>query len=463
MFVGLMVVAASSWIDAAGQSPPPLHPAADVQALELARQAIAFRSVKGPGNQTIKVAELFRNALVGGGFSSADISITPVDDTAYMVARWRGSDPSLKPLVISGHLDVVEAKPADWQRDPFTAVVENGYLYGRGASDMKFDAALAIAAIVELKAQGFVPRRDIVIEFSGDEETDMKTSAIIAERFSNAELVVNIDGGGGTFDEKTGRPLYFTWQGAEKTYADFELTVTNPGGHSSQPRADSAINQLSRALLKIAAYRFTPELNDISRTYFVKAAQYEKPEIAAAMKAFAANPADAKAIETLAADPSHVGQIGTTCVTTMISGGHAQNALPQRASANVNCRIFPGHKPADIVAELARVIGDPEVHIKDVTEGSVANDASPMRPDFVAAVEGAMAVAYPGVPVFPSMASGASDSMWFRYHHVPSYGASPVFIKSSDDFSHGLNERISIANISPGITYYLALLRALAK
>ena len=158
-----MVVAASSWIDAAGQSSPPLHPAADVQALELARQAIAFRSVKGPGNQTIKVAELFRNALVGGGFSSADISITPVDDTAYMVARWRGSDPSLKPLVISGHLDVVEAKPADWQRDPFTAVVENGYLYGRGASDMKFDAALAVAAIVELKAQGFVPRRDIVI------------------------------------------------------------------------------------------------------------------------------------------------------------------------------------------------------------------------------------------------------------------------------------------------------------
>ena len=462
-FIVLLVVAGSAVIDAAGQSSPPLHPQADVQALELAKQAIAIRSVKGAGNQTGKVAELFRNALVAGGLASADISITPVDDTAYMVARWRGSDPSLKPLVISGHLDVVEAKAADWQRDPFTPVVENGYLYGRGASDMKFDAALALAALIELKSQGFVPRRDIVIEFSGDEETDMKTSALIAERFSNADLVINIDGGGGTFDEKTGRPLYFTWQGAEKTYADFELIVTNPGGHSSQPRTDSAISQLARALLKIAAYRFKPELNDISRAYFEKAAQYEKPEIAAAMRAFAANPADTKAIETLAADPSHVGQIGTTCVATMIAGGHAQNALPQRATANINCRIFPGHKPADIAAELSRVIGDPSVHVQDVTEGSVATDASPMRKDFVSAVEGAMAAAYPGVPVFPSMASGASDSMWFRYHGVPSYGASPVFIKNSDDFSHGLNERISIANISPGITYYLALFRTLAK
>jgi len=463
LLVTVLMVAAPTAINAGGQSSRLLHPQAEAQALDLASRAITVRSVSGPGNQTIKVAELFRDALVAGGFASADISITPVDDTAFMVARWRGSDPALEPLVISGHLDVVEAKAADWQRDPFTPVVENGYLYGRGASDMKFDGALAIAAILEMKRQGFAPRRDIVIEFSGDEETDMKTSAMIAEQFKDADLVVNIDGGGGSLDETTGRPLYFSWQGAEKTYADFELTVTNPGGHSSQPRADSAINQLARALVKIGAYRFTPELNDISRAYFTKAAQYEKPEIAAAMKAFAANPADHSAIETLAADPAHVGQIGTTCVATMVSGGHALNALPQRATANINCRIFPGHKPADILAELSRVIGDAAVQVKDVTEGSVANDASPMRPDFVSAVEAAVALAYPGVPVFPSMASGASDSMWFRYRGVPSYGASPVFMKSSDDFSHGLNERIPVANIAPGITYYLALFEALAK
>jgi carboxypeptidase PM20D1 len=461
--VAVLLVTGLTQVGAGAQSSEPAHPQAEAEALDLARRAIALRSVRGAGNQTIEVARLFRSALVAGGFADKDISITPVDDTAYLVARWHGRDASLKPLVISGHLDVVEAKAADWQRDPFTPVVEHGYLYGRGATDMKFDGALAIAAILELKRGGFAPRRDIVLEFSGDEETTMKTSAMLAEQLRDADLVLNIDGGGGTLDEASGRPLYFTWQGAEKTYADFELTVTNAGGHSSQPRKDNAITQLAQALVKIGTYRFTPELNDISRAFFVQAAQHEIPEIAAAMKAFAANPADPKAIETLVADPAHVGQIGTTCVTTMVSAGHALNALPQRATANVNCRIFPGHQPADIIAELARVVGDPSVRFKDVTEGSVANDASPIRADFVSAVDAAMARAYPGVPVFPSMASGASDSMWFRAHHVPSYGASPVFIKSTDDFSHGLNERVPIANIAPGITYYLALIPALTQ
>jgi acetylornithine deacetylase/succinyl-diaminopimelate desuccinylase-like protein len=181
------------------------------------------------------------------------------------------------------------------------------------------------------------------------------------------------------------------------------------------------------------------------------------------MRAFAANPADPRAIETLAADPSMVGKIGTTCVTTMISGGHALNALPQRASANINCRIFPGHKPAAIMAELQRVAAEPAVTFTDVTEGSVANDASPIRPDFVDAVNRAMGEIYPGVPVFPSQASGASDSMWFRYHHVPSYGASPVFTKNSEDFSHGLNERTPLSNVRPAIDYYLSLVRDLSK
>jgi acetylornithine deacetylase/succinyl-diaminopimelate desuccinylase-like protein len=181
------------------------------------------------------------------------------------------------------------------------------------------------------------------------------------------------------------------------------------------------------------------------------------------MRAFAADPADRQAIAVLSANPSTVGRIGTTCVATMISGGHGLNALPARATANINCRIFPGHKPADIMAELASVAADPAITFADVTEGSVANDASPMRPDFVAAVEKAMAKVYPGVPVFPSQASGASDSMWFRYHHVASYGASPVFMKDSDDFAHGLNERVPVANIDPAITYYLSLLTDLSK
>ncbi len=437
--------------------------ATEARALEIARRAIAFRSVRGPGNQTPQLAEWLKQQLVAGGFAASEVSVTPVDDTAYLIARWPGSDAKAKPLVLSGHIDVVEAKPADWERDPFTAVVENGYLYGRGATDMKLDAAIAIATLVEMKKQGFRPRRDVILQFSGDEETTMKTSAIIAEKLKNAELVVNIDGGGGLLDETTGKPLYFTWQGAEKTYADFEMTVTDPGGHSSEPRPANAIAELSAALAKIGAYRFKPELNDLTRAYFNAAARYEKPETAAAMKAFAADPADAKAVATLRTNHATIGKIGTTCVPTMVSGGHAQNALPQRVTANINCRIFPGHKPADVMAELARVAGDPKIRWKDVTEGSVPNDASPMRPDFVRAVETALGKAYPGVPIFPSMSSGASDSMWYRSVGVPSYGASPVFIKESDSFAHGLNERTPVASIGPAIVYYRSLIADLAK
>lgn len=440
----------------------PRHVAAEEQALDLAKRAIALRSVAGPGNQTPQVAALFRDALVTAGFDAADIEITPVDDTVYMIARWRGSNPKLKPLVISGHIDVVEARPEDWERDPFTPVVENGYLYGRGATDMKLDAAIVTASLIELKRQNYQPRRTILLEFSGDEETTMKTSAIIAEKLKGAELVLNIDGGGGRLGED-GKPLYFTWQGSEKTYADFELTVTNPGGHSSAPRKDNAITQLSAALARIGQYQFKPEVNELTRSYFVEAAKYEDTDTAAAMRAFAANPADQAAIGTLAANPSMVGQIGTTCVATMVKGGHALNALPQRAGANINCRIFPGRKPADIMAELERVAAEPAVRFKDVTEGAVANDPSPLRPDLTGAVRKAMDKIHSGLSIFPSMAAGASDSMWFRHQDVPSYGVSPLFIKVSDEFAHGLNERTPVDNIGPAITYYLSLFTDLSR
>src|ERR1700761_8767125 len=255
MMRGTMTILAAATLAASAQAAAPVgHPQAEAQALDLARQAIALRSVRGPGNKTPEVAALYKAALVAGGVKDGDVTVTPVDDTAYLIGTWPGSDPSLKPLVISGHMDVVEANPKDWQRDPFTPVVENGYLFGRGATDMKLDGTIAIAALIELKREGYKPRRDIDIEFSGDEETTMKTSAIIAEKLSNADLVLNIDGGGGALDETTGKPLYFTWSGAEKAYADYQLTVTNPGGHSSEPRADNAIDQLAAGLVRIGQY-----------------------------------------------------------------------------------------------------------------------------------------------------------------------------------------------------------------
>ena len=263
-----MLAACTLAMPALAMAEPVPHPQAEAQALDLAERAIAFRSVQGPGNQTPQLAAYLKQQLVAGGFADGDVTITPVDDTAYLIARYRGRDPAAKPLVISGHIDVVEAKPADWQRDPFTPVVEHGYLFGRGATDMKLDAAIAMAALLEMKRQHVVPRRDIILELSGDEETAMKTGAIIARKLANADIVLNIDGGGGSLDEKTGKPAYFTWQGAEKTYADFELTVTNPGGHSSAPRKVNAIVELAQALTRIGAYQFKPEASDLTRAYF---------------------------------------------------------------------------------------------------------------------------------------------------------------------------------------------------
>lgn len=440
--------------------------AGDRQAVEaslaLAEKAIALRSVVGPGNQTPQVAQLFRDALVAGGFSASDIAITPYRDTAYLIARWPGRDPSLKPLVISGHMDVVEAKAEDWTHDPFTAKTEKGFLLGRGATDMKLDDAIAIETLVGLKRAGYRPRRDIIIAFSGDEETAMATGAIIAEKLAGAELVLNVDGANGVIDEKTGTPDYFAWEGGEKTYADYRLVVTNPGGHSSEPRPLNAIAEMAEDILRIQHYRFRPEINDLSRGYFLGAAQWEAAPIAAAMRAFAAEPTNEAAIETLSADPSFVGRIGTTCVVTEINGGHALNALPQRVTANVNCRIFPGHPRAEILGELKQAAADPAMTITDVTEGSVETPASPMRADVVGAIEHAVHGVYPRVAVFPSLGSGASDSMWFRSHGVPSYAVSPLFIRNSDSFMHGLNERTPVASVGPALDILTAMVTELS-
>lgn len=450
---------------ATAATPGLANESAEAQVLELSKASIALRSVRGPGNETAKVAELLAGALREGGWSADEIEIVPYDDTAYLISTWPGTDPKLGPIVISAHLDVVEADPKDWERDPFTPVVENGLLYGRGASDTKFDAVQAMVAVMELRKAGFRPKRGIVIAYSGDEETTMLTSKVIAERLKNAHLVLNVDGASGTLDEATGQPAYWSWQGAEKTYGDFKLEVTNPGGHSSAPRDLNAIAQLSGALMRIGAYHFKPEVNDITRDYFSKAAQFESdPLLAAAMRAFAADPADKSAIAVLRGNPATVGKIATTCVPTMVEGGHALNALPQRATGFVNCRIFPGHSKASIIAELKDVADEPALTIEEINpEYVVEAPASPYDKTFVDAATKAVRTAFGDVPIIASQSSGASDSMWYRALGVPSYGASGTFTRDSDDYSHGLNERVPIGNIGKSLKYYDVLLRELAS
>jgi len=438
------------------------NPAAEAQTLDVLKQAIAFRTVQGPGNQTPQFAAYLKEQLVAGGFAADDVAITPVDDTAFLVARYRGSDPKLKPLLLSGHMDVVEAKPADWQRDPFTPVIENGYIYGRGATDMKFADAELIATLVDLKRQKFTPKRDVILVLSGDEETTMKTTQLLAEKFPDAYMLLNADGGGGSLSED-GKPQYFILEGAEKAYGDYTLTITNPGGHSSAPRKENAIYQMAAVLTRIGQHHFTPQLNEITKAYFLAAADRADPKTAAAMRAFAADPTNKEAIATLTADPEEVGHIGTTCVATMVDGGHALNALPQRVTANINCRIFPGTSFQQIQDELARVAAEPKLQIQFINVGTTASPASPMRKDVTDAVRAGLDVAYKSVPIVPGQASGASDSMWFRVRGVPSYGVAPIFIKDSDDFSHGLNERTQLFNIAPGVAYWKIVIQRLSK
>ncbi|MCW1401713.1 M20/M25/M40 family metallo-hydrolase [Novosphingobium sp. MW5] len=462
---GLLSTACLSAPLYAKAKPAASHTEAEARTLALAKQLVAIKSVEGPGNQTIVADKAIADALVAGGWTRGDIDIVPMGDTAYIIASWLGSDPKLKPLVISGHLDVVAADPKDWERDPFTPVIEDGFLFGRGASDMKLDAASATSALIELRRSGYKPRRTIVLQFSGDEETTMKTSRVIADRLKNAEVVINIDGGGGALDEKTGKPAYWSWDGAEKMYNDYTIEVTNPGGHSSAPRPENAIVQLSTALKNIGEYSFPVEQNPLTKAYFENAAAFESdPKMAAAMRAFAADMNDKAAVATLRSNPSYVGKVSTTCVPTQVNAGHARNALPQRARANVNCRIFPGHSREEIRALLEKVAGVPQASVRDATgDESIASPASPMRADVLAAMTKAIRANYPGIPIIPTQASGASDSMYYRALGVPSYGASPTFIKDSDSFAHGLNERVPLSNIAPGLRYYMSLFTDLSK
>jgi acetylornithine deacetylase/succinyl-diaminopimelate desuccinylase-like protein len=446
---------------AAGASPPKVDPALHDQALGILQKSISFRTVDGAG-QMPAYAEYLKSVLVEAGFAPADIAIEPIENTATLVAHYRSGDSKKKPLLVIGHMDVVEAKREDWERDPFTPVLENGYVFGRGSVDNKFEISMIVATLAQLKRSGWKPKRDVILALSGDEETTMISTRKLAAQFKNAELVLNGDAGGGLLSEE-GQPVVYGLQAGEKTYADFKLTVTNPGGHSSRPNKVNAINQLARALDRIGSYEFPVMHNELTMAYFRESLPKLSGATAEAVKRYVANPQDAQAIETLSADSSYVGQLRTTCVATMLEGGHAPNALPQKASANINCRIFPGVPVADVQQTLIKVVADPEVAVTLPGSGSVASDASPLRKDVMNAVTKAVHARFPGLSIVPSMSAGATDSMHFRALGVPSYGVSGLFMKDSDEFSHGLNERVPVSAIDGALAHWDSLLKALAR
>ena len=428
-------------------------------ALDLLTRGIAFKTYKGAG-QVPAYAAYLKERLIAGGFADAEIAFVPSGETGYLTARYPGRDRKAKPLVILAHMDVVTADPKDWTRDPFTPVVENGYVFGRGALDNKADLSVVVATLRKLRQAKFVPARDIVLLLTGDEETEMKTTAASAAALSDAALVLNADGGGGALTDD-GKPEIYGLQAAEKIYGDFTLTTTDAGGHSSRPGANNAIVRLMAAAQRIAAYRFPTQINEVTRAYLTANAGSAPAPVAAAMRAFVANPQDEAAANTLSALPEYVGQVRTTCVMTQISGGHAPNALPQAASANVNCRIFPGTSRAAIQAKLTELAADPQVKIAFRDNGTLEADASPLDPKVMAAVKSAVATRGAGIPIAPAMSAGATDSMHFRARGIPAFGVGSVYIKPNDIFAHGLNERLPVSTLDPGVVHWESLLRTL--
>ena len=421
-------------------------------------KSIAFPTVAGRGQVPVYAAYL-AGELKGAGFKDSEISIEPLGETASLILTWKGAGKK-KPIVLNAHMDVVEAKREDWERDPFVMAEDGGYLFGRGISDNKFDVVMLVQTLMTLKREGFKPSRDIVLFLTGDEETAQKTVAAIAPRYKDAAMVLNGDGGGGTLGAD-GKPLYYTMQTAEKTYADYKLTVTDPGGHSSAPRAENAILELGAALKRIADVPFPPETSETTRAYFAASAKRTPGEAGEAMARFAANPTDTAAADILAKYPEHIGTTRTTCVPTMINGGHAENALPQRAVANINCRIFPGTAPEAVRQRLQQLAGA-KVMVT-LPEPFPQSSTSPLLPELDAALRKAVDGRAKGLSIIPSMSAGTTDSLFFRASGIPSYGVSGLFMKPEDEYAHGLNERVPASAISPALDHYRTLIASLAR
>jgi acetylornithine deacetylase/succinyl-diaminopimelate desuccinylase-like protein len=409
------------------------------------------------------------------GFAADDVQVVPYDSTdpvgqvtdktAALIVRWRAPGKARgKPIMLMGHMDVVEAKREDSTTDPFVLTERDAYYYGRGTIDMKDGIVGITQAIFDLRAAGFKPTRDIVVFFTGDEETNgigADKGATEWKKDLDVEYGLNADGGGGGFFPD-GRPAIFLMQTAEKTFAGYTLTVRNRGGHSSKPRTDNAIYSLVHALEKVETHRFEPMLSETTRAYFGERQKQEKGALGDAMRAWLANPTDGAAADAIEADESEVGLTRTRCVPTRLFAGHADNALPQLATAMINCRIFPGVDPNDVQKDLIAIVADPEV-IVSRNDKYKASLSSPLRPDVTAAFSKAVHALHPGALVAPEMSTGASDARPFRVAGIPIYGANGAWVMVPVDFrAHGKDERLPVKALDDNVAHWKILLTELA-
>jgi len=430
---------------------------------ELYKELVEINTTLSVGSCT-RAAEAMGARLKAAGYADSDVQVVvhpKYPREGSLVAVLRGTDAKTKPMLLLAHIDVVEAKREDWTRDPFTLVEENGYFYGRGTSDDKAQAAIWVDSLVRLKQAGFKPKRDIKMALTCGEESEGYNG--IEDLLKNhrplvdAEFALN-EGADGLLDDQ-GKEVVLEVQAGEKVYQDFTLTVTNPGGHSSRPHGQNAIYQLSAALDRIGAYSFPTRFNDATRGYFTLMQPRVSAGQAAAMKALVANVQDEAALKVITADPMWNSILRTTCVATMVSAGHAPNALPQRASANVNCRILPGTPVEEVQAKLAELAADPAVAVTLAHESKPASPPPPLTPAIMGPIQKNAAKLWPGVPIVPILLTGATDGVHTNAAGIPTYGVTGLFGGSDGDGIHGLNERIRVKSLYQGRDFLHGLIQ----
>jgi acetylornithine deacetylase/succinyl-diaminopimelate desuccinylase-like protein len=437
----------------------------DARAREIFKQLIEINTSDTPAGNVTTAAEAVATRLKAAGFAAADVQVLGPDPRkGNLVARYRGTG-AKRPVLLLAHLDVVEAKREDWSMDPFMFVEKDGFFYGRGTSDDKAMASQFVANLIRLKEEHFVPDRDLILALTADEEGGKFNGAewLVQNHkdLIEADFAIN-EGGGGNI--RKGKYLTNEVQASEKVYQDFHLEVTNKGGHSSLPVKDNAIYHLSAGLTRLSAYEFPVKLNEVTRAYFERSASVESdPKIAADMRAVARETPDLAAAARLSALlPYYNSMMRTTCVATRLLGGHAQNALPQLATANVNCRILPGESPAAVKDRLIEILADPAIKIEFVDEAHPSKP-SPLRPEVMDVVESLTKEMFPSAVVVPVMSTGATDGLYMRNGEIPTYGVDGNFGDIDDVRAHGRDERIGVKQYFEGLEFQYRLIKALAK
>ncbi len=470
-FVVLALCAGLSTTAMARDAAP--DPATRKLAFDIFKQLIEINTTDSVGNVTT-ASEAMAKRLLDAGFAQKDIVIDgPNDRKKNLVVRYHGSGKA-KPILMICHLDVVEARREDWTTDPFQFVEKDGFVYGRGTQDVKSGDAILIATLIRFKKEGFVPDRDLIVALTADEEggTSNGVDWLLKNRrdLIDAEYVLNPDSGG--IDSENGKVVSIQLGATEKLYADYMFVATNPGGHSSLPRPDNAIYELNAALDKLHDSPFPPELNSVTREFFARDAKIEPKDVAVDMRALIGAQLDQAAAARLSKDAHFNSVLRTTCVPTKLAAGHANNALPQRATALVNCRIFPGHSKEEIRQALQKIVADEKLTVMFVANDQSLHDTAPadkslepppIRADVLKALDRISMQMWHGVPVIPEMETGASDSIYTNAAGIPSYGVSGVAIDRDDVRAHGRDERLRITSFYEGLDFYGRVLKSLTS